>query len=638
MSMDKPPPPLMALIGGPQGAGLETSAQVLTVAYATLGYRVLASREYHSNIIGRHSYILLGVDPARVPRGHRYPVDVASFMDAESVFTHYKDVDRGSIVFYDSDVDNVSLERIVSMETETKRRLRRELEELGVEPTVVGVTKYMKSMGVEVVGFSYRGLLSSLRREYGIGYAEARRYISMVVAASVAKLTGLSLEELEEGLRYRFRSRPALVERNMAVARRVYSHLGNVAQIALPEPQEPPDHYMVMTGNEAVAIGKAVAGVGLQAYYPITPAQDESFYMEAHEDQTGIVVFQAEDELAAIAVATGAALTGARAATATSGPGFDLMIEGVGWACINEAPVAVTLYQRGGPSTGLPTRGSQEDLLDAAFAGHGECPRIVVASWSHEEALTDAVEAQNLAEEYQIPVIHLLDKFLANSVATLPPPMTTSFQIRRGSIEPRPGSDYRRFALPGPVSPRAFIGDAVMWYTGDEHDEYGHITEEPETRIAMVKKRFAKLDEAARNIPEEGVRLHLYPEDADPSGLDMLIHSWGTAARVTAEAVDMLRRRGLRAALVRVHYFSPYPSRLLSSIAAEAHQAGARLVNVEHNYTAQAAKIAAMKSGVVFDTHVLKYTGRPIYIDELVEALMAIHEKGLKEVHLGHGA
>jgi len=637
--MEKPPPPLVAMIGGPQGAGLETSAQVLTVAYATSGYRVLASREYHSNIIGRHSYILLGVDPEQLPRGHRLPVDVASFMDAESVFTHYADLDEGSVLFYDIDVEDVSMDKVPSIPPETRKRLLREFRELGIEPVVREVVKYLAAKGVRTLGVSYRSLLSKLKEQYGISYAEARRYISTVVAASVAKLTGLGLEELEEGLRYRFRRRAALVERNLAVARHVYSQLSSEPPaVTLPEPRSPPDKYMVVTGNEAVAIGKTIAGVGIQSYYPITPAQDESFYLEAHEEDTGILVFQTEDELAAIAAATGAALAGARAATATSGPGFDLMVEGLGWACITETPVVVTLYQRGGPSTGLPTRGSQEDLFNAVFAGHGECPRIVLASWSHEEALRDAVTAQNLAEEYQMLVIHVLDKFLANSVATMTPPRVEELRIKRGVLAVNPGRDYRRFQLPGPVSPFAPIGDAVTWYTGDEHDEYGHITEEPATRIAMVKKRFAKLELASANIPEQGERAHLYPQGMDPSRLDILFYSWGTAAQVAAEAVRQLSLKGIRAGLLRIRYFSPYPSQLVSKVIAEAREAGAKIVSVEHNYLAQAAKLATMNAGVEFDAHVLKYTGRPIYIDELLRASRLILDKGVKEVHLSNGA
>ena len=187
-----------------------------------------------------------------------------------------------------------------------------------------------------------------------------------------------------------------------------------------------------LTGNQAVAMGKVLGGCRVQTYYPITPAADESEYLEAHEilkakeGQEAIIVIQTEDEIAAINSASGACLTGARAATSTSGPGFSLMAEGIGWAGNNEVPVVITYYQRGGPSTGQPTRHSQQDLRFAMHAAHGEFARIILASGDIKECFYDAAEVFNLAEKYQVPVIHLLDKAMANCSANLP-----SVRVRR---------------------------------------------------------------------------------------------------------------------------------------------------------------------------------------------------------------
>lgn len=640
---------LHILVGGPQGSGLETTAQVLTVAYAVLGYRVLASREYHSNIIGRHSYVTIAVDPSRVPGGFSYPAHVAGFMDAESVFTHYRDLGPGSILIYDEGLREARMSRIPSIEPETRKRLSREYRELGLgeDPPLGRVLDYMASRGVRLAGLDYRSLLGRLGERYRIPRPRLRRYLSAVVAGAVAGVAGLSPEELREGFLYRFAGRrPEVIEPNVYVAglaaEEAVKRAGRLPP--LPEPVEPPSRFLVVTGNEAVAIGKVAAGVRFQSYYPITPAQDESFYLEAHQylgDATGqpggVVVLQTEDELAAIAAAVGASLTGARAATATSGPGFDLMIEGLGWACINEAPVVVTLYQRGGPSTGLPTRGSQEDLLAALFAGHGECPRIVIASAGHAEALRDAVTAANLAERYQMPVVHLLDKFLANSVATLEPPDIEKLRIDRGRLLGEAPPGYRRFSLDeGPVSPRAVLGRAVMWYTGDEHDEYGHITEEPETRIAMVRKRMAKLELAAREIPEEPERARLIGDAA--GALDALLIAWGTAASVAADALGALQRRGLRAAVLQIRYFSPFPAGFVSKAIRSAREAGAVVAAVEHNYQAQAARLVEMHTGLQVDARIVKYTGRPIHLHELVDAVRRVTRSGGGEVTLSYGA
>src|SRR4030066_795485 len=183
---------------------------------------------------------------------------------------------------------------------------------------------------------------------------------------------------------------------------------------------------ILVQGHQGTAIGKMVSGCRFQSYYPITPASDESVYLEGHEilddiegDRPGsTIVIQTEDEISAIGMMIGGALTGTRSSTSTSGPGFSLMAEALGWAGINEVPIVITLYQRSGPSTGLPTRHGQEDLMFAVHAGHGEFPKIVYASGGIEESFYDTGRCFNYADVYQIPVIHMMDKFLSSSVVT----------------------------------------------------------------------------------------------------------------------------------------------------------------------------------------------------------------------------
>jgi len=624
------------VIGGPQGSGLETSAQVLTVAFASRGYGVVANREYHSNIMGRHSYVVFTVNSRRLVGHLSAPFHVAAFMDAESVFTHFEEVSKGSIFVYDRDVEATPLEKVVSMEPARRARVERRLRELGVEPTVGGVVEHLRSRGVRVAGLSFRGILERLQSRYQVPRGRLRRFTSAIVAGAVAGALGLDAAALEEGFRYRFRRREHLVEPNVYTAMLAAEEVrGQAGSIDLEPGSLELGEALVVTGNEAVAIGKVIAGVRFQSYYPITPAQDESFYLEEHEllDAGGerlgsVVVLQTEDELAAIAAAIGAALTGARAATATSGPGYDLMVEGLSWAGISEVPVVVTLYQRGGPSTGMPTRGSQEDLLASLFAGHGEFPRIVLSSGDHEEALRDAVTAANLAEKYQLPVIHLLDKFLANTVKMIELPDPAGMRVERGVWEEEPGPDYRRFRLDAPthpISPRAPLGGAVMWYTGVEHDEYGHVSEDPEMRMKMMEKRMEKLSLADREIPERGERAVLYPGGEKPSSIEMLILGWGSVKPVVLEAVERLRREGVAAAYLHLRYFQPFPARYVYALVKGVKEHGGKVVAVEHSYRAQASMVVEMNTGLIVPYKVVKYTGRPIYLHELLEALREIH-------------
>ncbi|ALL01756.1 2-oxoglutarate oxidoreductase, alpha subunit [Pyrodictium delaneyi] len=629
------------VIGGPQGAGLETILQVLTTALAHNGYGVLSGREYHSNIIGRHSYVLIRVSSYEIPRSLTYPVEVLAAIDPETVFTHYNDLAAGGFLIYDIGGEDIHVGKIVSMGRHLRERIEEELSREGVEPIIKELVNYLESKGVKTLGLNYREIVSELREKYGVPPAKLVRYTSSIVVGAIAGLIGLDAESIHVGFSYKFAGKEKLVEPNVYIAMRVAEIVRKLygAPLALEESRLPYTEYMIVSGNDVVAMGKIVGGVRFQSYYPITPAQDESFFLENYErlvvdgeQLASIVVLQTEDEIAAITTAIGASLAGARAATATSGPGFDLMVEGLSWAGINEVPVVITYYQRGGPSTGLPTRGGQSDLFAAVFSGHGEFPRIVVASGDHLEAFHDAVEAFNLAERYQLPVIHLLDKFLANSVVTIPVPSTHDMTIDRGKMISHVENpfEYKRFSLDGPVSRRAPLGHAVMWYTGNEHDEYGHITEDPVLRIEMYTKRMKKIELADREIPEEQ-RAQLYGSD-DP---EILLVGWGSVKGVAIDVVEMLEKKGIRVGYLHIHYMSPFPRRRVSELIDKIGLEN--IIAVEHSYEAQISKLIAMHTGKMIRKEIVKFTGRPIYMHELATAVSRILD-GRDKVVLNYGA
>lgn len=626
---------LRYILGGPQGGGLETLSELLSWAYAHAGYGVISDREYFSNIKGRHSYIHATVSATELPRHLTYPVDIVAAMDAETVFTHFDDLRDGGYIIYNSDDDNVSFTSIPSMERDLRERLTSEFKELGVDGTVKSVVKYLQSnRKVRVVGLSFKELLMEIERREGIVPSQASRYISTILAGAVAAITGINEEDLDYSLKRRF-VREDLYRHNRAMANIVIEAVKGQfgSELKLDKPSVKVSSVLVASGNDVIAMAKIVAGVRFQAYYPITPAADESFTLEEYEALGGegsIVVFQTEDELAAINAAIGAALTGARSSVATSGPGFDLMVEGLGWAGQNEVPVVVTYYQRGGPSTGQPTRGGQSDLLSSVFASHGEYPRIVLASGDHEEAFYDAIDAFNYAETYQVPVIHLVDKFLANTIATIPLPNLDGIRIVRGKLAPKGLTEYKRFDLSSVISPRAFLGDYVMWYSGDEHDEYGHIDEDPINRIRMFDKRMKKLDLIEKEIPEE--RRYSYFGSERP---DIVIVGWGFVKGVALKAIEELSGEGIKASYYHIRMFIPFPRESITKIAGEVGVD--KLVAVEHNYQAQASRLVAMNTGITVGKSVVKYTGRPIYVHELVNAIKNIMRGSVREV-LSYGA
>ncbi|ADG91529.1 2-oxoacid:ferredoxin oxidoreductase subunit alpha [Thermosphaera aggregans] len=630
------------LLGGPQGSGIETSMWILGRILVSKGFGVIADREYFSNITGRHSYILMLVSSVKLPRSLRYPVEILASMDAETVFTHFTELSEGGILIYDVNISSKRIEEIPSMEDATRERIARVLAEKGVKTSVESVVEYLeRDRRVLPLGLDFSSLLKALSEQYRIDSRAVSKFLSGVIVSSVAVVLGLGEDIVAAGFRQQFREREELVEQNIMLYRLVRSALSkHYGVVRLEEPRLVMEKVMVVTGNDVVAIGKIVAGVRYQSYYPITPAADESFLLEKYDNILGengevigsVVVMQTEDEIAAVNSAIGAALTGVRSSTTTSGPGFDLMIEGLTWAGMNEVPIVITYYQRGGPSTGQPTRGSQSDLFNAIFAGHGEFARVVLSSGDHLDAFYDTIEAFNIAEKYQVPVIHLLDKFLANTVTVITIPDVERVRIERGVLT-RGGPGYKRFSLESLISPRAFIGgkDTVMWYTGDEHDEYGHIVEDPEVRARMYSKRIEKLSLILRDLPmDRKLRLH------GPSSPDYLIIGWGSVKGVVLDAVEYFSEKGLKMSYLDLKLLWPFPSEDFLKITNGIPDSN--ILAVEHSYGVNIAELVAMNTGRRIVKRVSKYTGRPITLDELIHGLEEIVSGKKERVVLSRGA
>jgi 2-oxoglutarate ferredoxin oxidoreductase subunit alpha len=417
---------------------------------------------------------------------------------------------------------------------------------------------------------------------------------------------------------------------------------------------------LFVRGQSIVAIAKELAGCRLQTYYPITPASDESEYLEAHgvleldgataqdnpqaaevavmKTKGSIAVVQSEDEIAAVTMAIGGGLAGARSSTSTSGPGFSLMAEGLGYAGINEVPVVVTLYSRGGPSTGLPTRHEQGDLRFALHAGHGEFPRLVLASGDIEEAFYDTVRAFNYAERYQTPVIHIVDKALANSDMTMTQFDVNKVKIDRGAFMRGPltgveNGEFKRFqAAPGGISPRPPVGTrgAVYWNTGDEHDEIGHITEDPTIRDAMMEKRMGKVDTADVEIPMADRVNFFGPKDAD-----VTLISWGSTKGAILDAMGWLKDDGISVNFLQIRLVNPFPTQYVKDVLSKAK----RVVGVEMNYSGQLIGILRERTCIPVEQLVVKYNGRPMSSEEVYDAVKTIAGgKAPKKMVLTHGA
>ena len=494
---------------------------------------------------------------------------------------------------------------------------------------------------VNLYPIPYLDVLISALKETGHEH-ELSKYQVMTNTVAFGASTALidfDFNIVSEAIKEGFKGRKAsLGDLNVKAAQHGYDYIKNnfhdgFAYKLHPLPSN--EKRILIRGVQAVGIGKFKAGCAFQTYYPITPATDESEYLENHQKNYNIVVVQTEDEISAVLMATGAAHAGVRASTSTSGPGFSLMAEGLGWAGHTEAPgPVVILWQRAGPSTGLPTRTEQGDLQFVLHAGHGEFPRMAVAPGDVMECFYDTFDAFNYAERLQMPVVVIADKFLASSYRTVSIPDANNLKIDRGQITAEADlvgkNPYKRYEFtPLGVSPRSLPGTkgGIFHTTGDEHDELGGITENSENRIKMMQKRMHKLQLATELIPDEKKVSFFGPEKAD-----VTLVGWGSTKGAILDGMEDLEADAIRCNFLQIRYMSPFPTELVTKYLSKSN----RKVLVEGNYSGQLGSLIREQTGIVMDYKVLKYNGRSFSQNEVYEGVKDAIKNGSKEVVMAH--
>ena len=653
------------IIGGAQGSGVDSAANIFGRACNFGGLWVFGKREYYSNIMGEHSYYHMRIEDQEVRSNHD-STDLLTTFDAETIVRHYDSVSDNGAIIFDPKFNKTKLSQIHTLGHRLTSDVTDILEKNGLDSTIAGVIELARQRNSKIYPIGYDDVIKQLADELGTQLSQASRTINTISVSMSFGLLGFDFKFLEKAINSIFGHRPEVAKLNIDAAKKTYSYAESVKsdfQFKL-EPIPSTGKRLYLQGNQAVAIGKILSGCRFQTYYPISPATDESVYLEGHDvfdlnlpdiadnpqieeaammnNKGNIIVLQTEDEIAAIASAMGASLSGARSSTSTSGPGFDLMVEGLGWAGMNEVPVVVTLYQRGGPSTGLPTRTEQSELKLALTSGHGEFPKIVLASGDHEECFYDAALAFNYADKYQTVVVHIVDKAIANSHRTFPMFDTDKIRIDRGEmitddiVDEDPISidenSFKRFKhTDSGISPRSIIGvkGGIYWATGDEHDEFGRITEDPVLRRIIHEKRMKKLTLADKEIPVEQ-RFNYFGD----SNADIIIVSWGSSKGAILDALPLFESKGLKVGFLQLRVMSPFPKDSVIDILSKAKT----LINMEMNFTSQLADVIREQTGVNIEHRVVKYTGRPISRDEVYLAVQKILSTGDKRVVLTSGA
>lgn len=625
------------LIGGPQGSGVDSAANIFAKTCAKEGFHIFGKREFYSNIKGEHSYFTIRISEKPVS-SQLEEINMLVSFDVETVFRHADKVSPGGVIIYDSSLAETVLDEVPSIDFQANKRIGKLLEDSGQPLNLSGMLELAKARGCIVYGLPYYEMIEAVAKNMNDPkLSKLSRVVNVMAISASISLLGIKKDMLISAIQEVFGSKPKLLSSNIEAAEYAYSYIGTKFDTKNIKykitPKDVLKDYVLISGSQAAAIGKILGGCRFQTYYPITPASDESEFLESNQiiDQVdgkngSVVVVQTEDEIAAITMAIGASLTGVRTATATSGPGFSLMAEALGWAGMNEVPLVVTMYQRAGPSTGLPTRHEQSDLLFAINAGHGDFPKIVLASGDIEEAFYDSIKVFNFAEIYQLPVIHLLDKAISSSIQTCKR-FSNDLKIERGkfkSVIDKNQSEgtaghFQRFKLEdSPISMRVPIGteNAIFWNTGDEHTEEGHISEDPENRNKMMDKRMKKLDLALEKIAENDKAV-CYDFESDSKNV---VISWGSTKGAILEALEKLSEEGSKLRFIQVRLLHPFPTETVKKFLTDAKL----VIDVEMNYSSQLGSLVQQNTGREIDYKIVKYNGRPMSTTEIYIALKSI--------------
>ena len=538
------------LIGGAAGQGSRMAGLIIAKLFNQLGYRIYIYEDYQSLIRGGHNFSQIRAAEKEF-QSRKEKIDFLLALDENTILLHEKDLaEKGLIIFNEDKI---------------KRK-----NGIGIP-----IEKITKEMG----GFPIMA--------------------NTALISSFAKIIGVDWQILGEVLKKEIKRETEL---NLKIAKRVYEISKNLLKIEKIS-KEP---SLLLTGNEATALGLAKAGLKFYFAYPMTPATSIMNFLAKMED-LNVKVIQPENEISVINMALGASFAGAKSAVGTSGGGFALMTEGLSLAGQSETPILIVESQRGGPSTGMPTYNLQGDLLFVLSAGHGDIPRFVIAPGDAAECLYYSGLGLNLAWKYQTPVILLIDKDVSENTFCVNEKILNLIQSEKPLLWAKSG-DYKRYKITEDgVSPLAFPGekDAIVKADSYEHDEFG-ITIESEEVEKMQEKRLRKY-ETMKKAVEKLPAVKVYGNQNS----NIALVAWGITKGAAKEIAENL---GIK--LIQPIIIEPFPQKQMREVLKGVE----KLFSIELNTTGQMAKVLNSQ-GIKVDGKILKYNGRPFFVKEIEDKL-----------------
>lgn len=569
-------------VGGQQGEGIESTGEIFATAMNRQGYYLYGYRHFSSRIKGGHTNNKIRVSSKPV-RAISDDLDILIAFDQETIEVNYHEMLEGSIIIADEKAKPQNPEdskaQLVSLPfTGVAKELGTALMKNMV---AVGATCAVMDLDTKV----FESLIKDLFGKKG------------------ESVVDLNIQALNEG--YRLMS----------------EQMDDLQSEHTIEPTDSEGH-LFMIGNDAIGLGAVAAGVRFMAAYPITPASEIMEYMIDRLPALGGTVIQTEDEIAACTMAIGSNYAGVRSFTSSAGPGLSLMMESIGLSGMTETPLVIVNTQRGGPSTGLPTKQEQSDLMQMIYGTHGDIPKIVLAPTSASDAFYLTVEAFNLAEEYQCPVILLSDLQLSLGKQTVESLDYSKVEIRRGALvegdleKQEDKAYFKRYALTDSgVSPRILPGTigGIHHVTGVEHDEEGKPSESAENRQKQMDKRMRKTAQLLINDPVESNEKY---EEAD-----ILCVGFISTAGAIEEAISRLDQQNVKVNHIQIRQLHPFPS----DVVQEAFNKAKKVVVAEHNYQGQLSNIIKMninhQNKIINQT---KYDGTPFLPHEIEDKALEI--------------
>jgi 2-oxoglutarate ferredoxin oxidoreductase subunit alpha len=565
-------------IGGAAGQGIATPGDIFAKIFARHGLHFNAYNAYQSVIRGGHTFLTIRTGPDKIATIDGR-LDLLIPLNQDTMDRHLRMLLAGGACLYNADL------------------IQPGSPAAGVQLCPIPVSK--------LTDISHNKIAQN----------------TLAIGAALSMM-GIGFPALESMLEEQFRKKDkAVIAENVSLARAGYDYATqNFKPFAWQLPMMEP-RYAVLGGDVAMAMGAVAAGVKFYSAYPMSPATGVLHWMAAHGRKAEIMVRQAEDEISVINMTIGAAHAGVRAMCATSGGGFALMSEGLGLAAQAEIPIVVINCQRGGPSTGLPTKTEQGDLWQSLGAAFGDYPRVIAAPLDIADCFNLIPEIFNIADRFQCPGIVLCDLLLAEGRLSVDPTELDFYPaIDRGELIASSGTGeheaYQRYKITASgVSPRAIPGVPGYTHTvsSDEHDEDGGLISDRYTnsvkRRAMMEKRMRKVEGIVASVPP--------PQLRGPANADVTLIGWGSTYGVIDEACELLREAGISANHLPIRWLVP----LHGDVILDLLHGARHTIIVENNYSGQFARYLRSETSFVPSGYIRKYDGEPFLPHHIVEAV-----------------